>query len=257
MNFIRSVYSMHNYHRKKESKHEVQRRQEQSEKCSEKASFYPVIGKDILWTAGTHSGYEALQEPKPADASRDSGEGGGMTDDSCAESRSFRFMYMNWQPLIAKESTKGSLYMVKAFTSAAADASGEGSAGRGMVTIRLRGQGFLMNQIRLMISAALLYARGVVPLDLIRLSLDTPYRFSFPLAPAEGLLLVDSGYARNISGQNYSLHPHLEEQMTDLDMLTLMTASEYKTSEEFKTNSIYPEIHQDWNGSDSNELSSR
>jgi hypothetical protein len=179
------------------------------------------------------------------------------------------------------EKTNGSLYKVRAYPSTADGSSSSSSSSSssdegtgtelgeeplGMVTVRLRGQGFLMNQIRLMLSAAVLYARGVIPLEVILLSLETPYRFSFPLAPAEGLLLVDSGYSRNISGQHYSLHPQHEEEQRDRDgdgdgieaeLLTLMTAAEYETSEKFKKSFIYPAIHQDWNGSDNNELIAR
>lgn len=67
-----------------------------------------------------------------------------------------------------------------------------------------------------------------------------------------------------MSGQNYSLHPHHEEnaqvgQEEDLEecVLSLMTTDEYNISEEFKKAYIYPEIYQDWNGSDTNELINR
>ena len=294
---------MHNYHRKKESKQEVRRRQEQQQQqhikqqtvaktattapaSARRSSPHPVLGRDLLWSADEEEGcgYKLLEEQLASVSRRGSetsAEEGEESNEKMPQEKLLRFQYKDWQPHVVKESTNGSLYLVKAVSStgAAGRSCGEVRTGvdssTGMVTIQLRGQGFLMNQIRLMISAAVLYARGIIPLSVIHLSLDTPYRFSFPLAPAEGLLLVDSGYARNVSGQSYTLHPHHKELELSNEVagerardgeregeggstvLSLMTAGEYATSEQFKESFIYPEVHQDWNGSDADELSKR
>lgn len=202
------ICSMHNYHRKKESRHELQRRQEQKSLQTDtgtdnprQSNHYPLIGRDIQWLAEEDIGYGApvavsgegdrcdtFSSNSVSSVEQDdyaSSEGG--EEDSQHEMTGFRFQFKNWQPQILKESTNGSLYRVRAessspLTCAAGDvagATGLEPAEMGMVTVRLRGQGFLMNQIRLMISAAVLYARGIIPLTLIHLSLDTPYRFRY------------------------------------------------------------------------------
>jgi hypothetical protein len=52
-----------------------------------------------------------------------------------------------------------------------------------------------------MISAAVLYARGIVPLSAIHAALELPYHIGFPLAPSVGLVLVNSGFSRNVNSQ--------------------------------------------------------
>ena len=52
-----------------------------------------------------------------------------------------------------------------------------------------------------MIAAAALSARGIVPEMMIDLALLGPYFINMPLAPAEGLIVVNSGYAGNSNGQ--------------------------------------------------------
>jgi hypothetical protein len=51
------------------------------------------------------------------------------------------------------------------------------------------------SQIRLMIGAGLLVARGVVPPDTVAIALQLPYKLNFPLVPAEGLFLRYAGFA--------------------------------------------------------------
>lgn len=267
-----NYHSMHNYHRKKDSKHELERKQQVRghEKRSAESGHLPVIGTDIIWRNDVIPEIQATL-PHPCQGNKTTNiifdsEGGEVQQ--MEESVRCRYQYDNWQPQSVREYTNGSLYIVKASASAAGsvstasaardDSCDEGEEKKDMITIRLRGQGFLMNQIRLMVSSAVLYARGIIPIDLVHLSLDTPYHCVFPLAPAEGLLLVDSGYSRNVSGQNYCLHPHREEQRRDQGMEAIMTAEEFDTSEKFKESCIYPEIKRDWRygtqGEESDEL---
>jgi tRNA U38,U39,U40 pseudouridine synthase TruA len=58
-----------------------------------------------------------------------------------------------------------------------------------------------ISQIRLMVGAALLVARGILPLTAVDFALAAPIQLVLPLAPAEGLTLMYSGYLRNINGQ--------------------------------------------------------
>lgn len=50
-------------------------------------------------------------------------------------------------------------------------------------------------------SAAVLYASGIIPSELVDMALETPYATPLPLAPAEGLILTGSAYARNVNDE--------------------------------------------------------
>jgi hypothetical protein len=61
------------------------------------------------------------------------------------------------------------------------------------------------SQIRLMIAAAALTSRKVLPQAGMDMALLSPYFINLPLAPAEGLIVVNSGFERNGNGQVRSL----------------------------------------------------
>lgn len=52
-----------------------------------------------------------------------------------------------------------------------------------------------------MVGAALLVARGILPMTAVEMALAAPIQLVLPLAPAEGLTLMYSGYMRNVNGQ--------------------------------------------------------
>ena len=78
----------------------------------------------------------------------------------------------------------------------------------------------LSSQIRLMIAAAALTSRKVLPETAMDMALLSPYFINLPLAPAEGLIVVNSGFERNGNGQvrmlvwggNYKLYPLLNTE---------------------------------------------
>ena len=76
----------------------------------------------------------------------------------------------------------------------------ESSAGD-MVVVTVQGQAFFYNQIRLMVGASLAVALGLLPEEALRQARDLPSKFTssplFAMAPAQGLLLVDSGFDRH------------------------------------------------------------
>lgn len=115
-----------------------------------------------------------------------------------------------------------------------------------MVCIRVRGQAFLLHQIRLMISAAVLAARGVIPYLAIDLAFLVPYHVNFPLAPAEGLILVDAGFSRNANGKTVSINGVAGR---DADYV-IMENDEFENSEQFKTDKIYSQICSDFTDTD-------
>ena len=115
-----------------------------------------------------------------------------------------------------------------------------------MICVRIKGQSFLLHQIRLMLGCAVLISRGLMPLSALESAFVLPYHINFPMAPAEGLLLVDAGFGRNCDGKTISLNP---SEKNEVDAI-FMNDEEYSESEQFKINSIYPRVVQDWSESD-------
>lgn len=111
-----------------------------------------------------------------------------------------------------------------------------------MIVIRIRGQAFLLHQIRLLIGSALLVVRGIMPSTAIPAAFLLPFHINFPLAPAEGLILVDAGFSRNANGKTVSINGVAGK---DADYV-LMEADEFERSEEFKRDKIYPKVATDW-----------
>lgn len=52
-----------------------------------------------------------------------------------------------------------------------------------------------------MVAAAALISRKVLPEMAMDMALVSPFFINLPLAPAEGLIVVDSGFERNGNGQ--------------------------------------------------------
>lgn len=52
-----------------------------------------------------------------------------------------------------------------------------------------------------MVAAAVLVTRGILPDTAMDMALLSPYFINLPLAPAEGLILVNAGFERNSNGQ--------------------------------------------------------
>ena len=62
------------------------------------------------------------------------------------------------------------------------------------VTVRLRGNSFMLHQIRHMIGAALAVARGVLPVGAVAAALTPPARVGLPLAPPHALVLTGATF---------------------------------------------------------------
>lgn len=60
--------------------------------------------------------------------------------------------------------------------------------------LEVRGESFILHQIRHMVGAAVAVARGVLSLDALDAALHVPVRMTTPRAPAHGLLLADSEF---------------------------------------------------------------
>jgi tRNA U38,U39,U40 pseudouridine synthase TruA len=59
----------------------------------------------------------------------------------------------------------------------------------------------LYSQIRLIVGAALMVAKGMLPIEIIELALKAELYIPLPVAPAEGLLLVNAGFGYNANDQ--------------------------------------------------------
>mmetsp|Transcript_15642 Transcript_15642/g.26113 ORF Transcript_15642/g.26113 Transcript_15642/m.26113 type:complete len:887 (+) Transcript_15642:105-2765(+) len=138
-------------------------------------------------------------------------------------------------------------------SAAAAAAAGlEGGSvenGEQMLRIRIRGSAFLLNQIRLMIGTAVAVTRGALPEDAIEAALLTPYRFNFPLVPAEGLFLDSAGFGINPNNSEIALS--LATAGNPRDDFILMDEDEFSQSVAFNRNWIRPQIIRDWAKNDS------
>lgn len=102
-----------------------------------------------------------------------------------------------------------------------------------------------------MVGAAVLVSRGILPESALELSLLAPYFFNFPLAPAEGLILVNAGFERNVNGENIRIYPSSERntgtsKLSDNNSISLMTQEEFNFSEQFKEAEIYAKVKDDW-----------
>ena len=65
--------------------------------------------------------------------------------------------------------------------------------------VNIRGDKFCYNQIRMMIGAAIMVARGDIPLFVLKAALALPTAILFPLAPAVGLCLSTAGVYLSVS----------------------------------------------------------
>lgn len=111
-----------------------------------------------------------------------------------------------------------------------------------LVKLRICGQSFLLHQIRLMVGTAIAAVRGVVPKTTIDTALVVPYHIPLPMAPAEGLLLTDAGFASGPNSPSVVLTPHAANSGD----LLLLPENEFQISQHFKTEYIYRRVEQDW-----------
>eukprot|EP01032_Pedospumella_encystans_P017987 gene17987-20492_t len=124
--------------------------------------------------------------------------------------------------------------------------------GQSLIGVTLRGDSFTLNQIRLMIGAAILVARGMVPPNTISASLKIPYTLRAPIMPAEGLYLQYGGFG--FSGSQYVALSQESAANLSAPEAILMDQEAFQRSEEFKMNHIQPRVLQDWYENDAHLL---
>ncbi|KAL1512005.1 hypothetical protein AB1Y20_005280 [Prymnesium parvum] len=100
--------------------------------------------------------------------------------------------------------------------------------GEAYVRLHVCGIAFALHQIRHMVGAALAVAHGVVPLDVLRIAIHSPFQVDVaPLAPCEGLLLDEVRWFSGRTG----------EYEFNLSAETRASVDSYKLA------TLYPHIH--------------
>eukprot|EP00397_Hematodinium_sp_SG-2012_P031184 GEMP01033080.1.p1 GENE.GEMP01033080.1~~GEMP01033080.1.p1 ORF type:complete len:345 (+),score=69.10 GEMP01033080.1:739-1773(+) len=125
--------------------------------------------------------------------------------------------------------------------------------------IRIRGQFFLYNQIRIMVGTALAVSHKVLPLEIIPLALKTRIETHLPLAPPTGLCLCNAGFTkfdvragkcaltRDIWQRTFFGEPTLENVRDENRGYVLLSTSDAESScEEFYVSRIRPAIMEGW-----------
>eukprot|EP01041_Mallomonas_annulata_P004828 gene4828-9627_t len=137
-----------------------------------------------------------------------------------------------------------------------------------MIRVKICGQAFLLNQIRLIVGAAIMVAKGVLPENTIELAMKAQLYVPLPVAPAEGLVLVNAGFGCNPNNQMvYLCSPDIIRNIhtdnnnknrnssnlarknlvvNDSSCVSLLEQHAWEISEEFLSTSIYSRIASDW-----------
>ena len=95
------------------------------------------------------------------------------------------------------------------------------------VRISVQGDSFLLHQVRRMIGALILTAKGIFSEDVLRAAIDSPFRILTPRAPSQGLLLRDARFLDvDFKGRDTEpstrfardfIYPHMHHKWTSLD----------------------------------------
>jgi len=149
--------------------------------------------------------------------------------------------FLNWEPkprdIVGK--TRSIIFWCEAIETFFSEEEGEE-----MVRVRFRGQSFLLHQIRLMMGTAILATRGVLPSEVIDKALLAPIFIPFPMAPAEGLILLTAGFGRNSNRESIAVSA---EALGVLDTDTVLLSQDaWQTSKDFLRHKIYNRIEKDW-----------
>ena len=111
------------------------------------------------------------------------------------------------------------------------------------VRIDVRGQSFLLNQIRLIIGAAVAAFRGTMPSSTIPLGLLCDDFIPLPMAPSEGLVLSSTGFGYNSNGQPVVMTAAEKHAADDF---VLLSEQEEQHSNAFLTDRIQRQLGSDW-----------
>lgn len=109
------------------------------------------------------------------------------------------------------------------------------------ISFTIRGQSFLMHQIRKIVASVILYSKGLVDDDFVLASVDGPWKIPIPKAPSEGLFLktarfreldLNELFHREPIDQfrNDRLIPHIASLWDEIDINSFHRMEEYFSS---------------------------
>ena len=125
--------------------------------------------------------------------------------------------------------------------------------GEPMVSVRIKGQSFLLHQIRLMLGAAIMICNKHIPEAALDCALACPYFIPFPMAPPHGLILKSAGFGMNCDGTDYAMTTQdgLDTQIDNI----LLTPEDEAKSDQFLVQRIHNRVLQDWKADELSENS--
>ena len=113
-----------------------------------------------------------------------------------------------------------------------------------MVRIKVKGQSFLLHQIRLMLGAAIMVCTNRMPEAAINAALATPYFIAFPMAPSNGLILRNAGFGMNCNKVDLAMTAD-DARETQVDQILLLE-NQQEASDDFLREKIYDRIQSEW-----------
>ena len=136
-------------------------------------------------------------------------------------------------------------------------------SGHEFLRLRIAGSSFLLNQIRFMVGAALGVARGLVPPWLPEAALAAPFAVRLPIAPPDGLVLMDAGFERYKqrlitmsppeARQEHADPPtkrqkqrHGASQQENVDPVVLLRADDKCRADAWLETVVYPHVAKRW-----------
>jgi len=123
--------------------------------------------------------------------------------------------------------------------------------GEKYIRVSIIGQHFLLHQIRLMISAAVMSTNNLVPDYFISLAKLNQILYHIPLAPSNGLVLVNTGF-KDVKRQDMASS---RKTMQNPSTICICNDEEDAMIEEFLQKKIYPQIFSDWRDNEWQRLS--
>jgi tRNA pseudouridine(38-40) synthase len=185
------------------------------------------------------------------------------SEDSALTPGEAESLYSSWEPTIRTLTSKLRCNVYACRVQSVGKWASPSGSSESMVSVRIKGQSFLLHQIRLMIGAALMGSLGVLPQESLSLAMLTSSQMAFPMAPAEGLVLMDASFDGNISGQRIAFcrsAPTTEQQEEEASSLSPVSPVDRKedqpclllhpeglaNAERFLFQKIYHQVMHDW-----------
>ena len=117
-----------------------------------------------------------------------------------------------------------------------------------MIKIKVKGQSFLLHQIRLMLGAAIMVCTNRMPEAALNAALETPYFVGFPMAPSNGLILRNAGFGMNCNKVDLAMTGD-DAKEGQIDQFLLLKDQEER-SDQFLLQKIYDRVQMEWTEND-------